>query len=77
MLGEPDDPQIVARGGRPFTLFGLDLPLLAFIAIGGGFILLAIYWLFFTSLPLPRYCGASRHAMPCGFISRDSPSPVR
>jgi|HubBroStandDraft_5_1064220.scaffolds.fasta_scaffold49871_3 hypothetical protein len=51
-------------------IFGMDLPLLAFVAIGGGFVLFGVFWLFFTQWPLPRYCGLSRATRVCGWIQR-------
>lgn len=53
------------------VLFGMDIYLLTFVVIGGGFVLLGVFWLFFTHWPLPRYCGG-RYAHVCGWIERGS-----
>ena len=64
-----------APGEKPFSLFGVDVYLLGFIAVGGGFVLFAVFLLFFTRSPIPVYCGSGRHSTPvvCGWISRGSP----
>jgi hypothetical protein len=61
----------------PFMILGMDLPLLGFVAIGGGFVLFGVFWLFFTQWPLPRYCGMSRATRPCGWVHRvPAPPPI-
>jgi hypothetical protein len=69
--GDEEDPK-----PRPFSLFGLDIYMLAFIAIGGSFVAVGIFLLFFSNGPLPRYCGSGLHSTPvvCGWISRDPPA---
>jgi hypothetical protein len=65
-----------ADRARPFTLFGLDIYLVSFLAIGGAFILVAVVWIFFTRLPMPQSCGGLHSSHFCGWISRDpNPSP--
>jgi hypothetical protein len=62
---------------RPITVFGLDLYLVGFIAVGGGLVLLGVYWLFFTRLPIPVYCRSyTRYVQACGSVSRD-PAPAK
>jgi len=46
----------------------------AFFGILGGFLLVGIIWIFFTHLPMPRYCGTRRTSAICGWISRDPPA---
>jgi hypothetical protein len=60
--------------GGSFTLFGWDIYIIAFAVIGGTCVLAAIWYIFFTSLPMPRYCGGGRSSGSriCGYISRDS-----
>lgn len=70
-MREEDD-----RENRTLTLFGWDIYIVAFVAIGGACVLGAIWYIFFTRLPMPRYCGTGKaggHI--CGYISRDPPSP--
>jgi hypothetical protein len=57
----------------PFMILGMDVPLLAFVVIGGGVVLFGAFWLFFTQWPLPRYCGGRRSANHCGWIQRAPP----
>jgi hypothetical protein len=74
--------------GRAITLFGWDLYIVAFFGIGAAFVLIAIYWIFFSALPIPKFCHAGyRNSSICGWIDRsgrvtsapwpDRPSGVR
>ena len=56
----------------PLTLFGWDLYVIAFVAIGGAILLVGFYWIFFSGLPMPRYCGGGRTSGSsiCGWIDR-------
>ena len=64
-----DEPKI-------FTIFGMDIYLFSFLVIGGCAVLLAIYVLFFSHLPLPRYCGGRKTSYHCGWIDRGEPLPT-
>jgi hypothetical protein len=46
----------------------------AFFGIFFGFIILAIWWLFFTRLPIPKICGSRSAQHYCGSIIRDGPA---
>lgn len=63
----------------PFTILGWDLYLTAFVAIAGAIVLFGIYWIFFSSLPMPTFCGAGyRNASICGWVDRSgrqTPAP--
>ncbi len=64
----------------PFTIFGWDLYIVAFLAIAGGVILLGIYWIFFSGWPMPIYCGGGRTSGShiCGWMARsgrEAPAP--
>ena len=52
---------------KPLTLWGWDIYIVVFAIVFGAGVLLAIVWLFFTDLPLPRHCGA-RGSSFCGWI---------
>jgi hypothetical protein len=55
----------------PFTLFGWDLYVIAFAALGGALVLFGFYWIFFSTLPMPEFCRAGfRNASICGWIDR-------
>ena len=62
-----------AREAAPLTLFGWDIYIVVFVAIGGAMVLLAIVWIFFTNWPMPRICGGAKTSHICGWISRDPP----
>jgi hypothetical protein len=63
-----------APAEQVFTLLGMDTYLLTFIAVAGGFVLLGIFWLFFSRLPIPN-CGG-RYGLNCRTIFRD-PAPTK
>jgi hypothetical protein len=84
----PRGPQRAARAKRQITLWGWDLYIVAFFGIGATFVLIGIYWIFFSSLPIPKFCRASyRNSSICGWIDHsgretsmpwaDRPSGVR
>ena len=59
------------RSTAGFNLFGLDVYLLFFVIVGASFVVFALYYIFFTDLPIPRYCGGrSSGGNVCGYISR-------
>jgi hypothetical protein len=73
---------------RTVTLFGWDLYFVAFFGIGATFVLLGIYWIFFSSVPIPKICNAGRrNSAVCGWVDHsgretsipwdDSPKGVR
>jgi hypothetical protein len=64
--GDADEPQVL----------GMDIYLVAFLFIGGCAVLFAIYVLFFSRLPLPRYCGGGKGGYHCGWIYRGEPLPT-
>src|SRR5580658_9324277 len=55
-----------------FMLFGWDLYVIAFVAIGGAILLFGLYWIFFSGLPMPIYCGTGRTSGShiCGWMDR-------
>jgi hypothetical protein len=61
-----------AAPNPPITLWGWDIYIVAFAAIGGAFVCLGIFWLFFTHWPIPRYCGTRRTSYICGWVQRSS-----
>ena len=61
------------------TVFGWDLYIVAFFGIGATVVLIGIYWIFFSSVPIPRICNAGRrNSSVCGWIDhsgRDTSIP--
>jgi hypothetical protein len=53
------------------TLWGWDVSFLAFAGLLLFFVGAALFWMFFSSLPMPQFCGGSRYNKVCGWISRD------
>jgi hypothetical protein len=73
-----DDRDDVPPEPKVLTIFGMDIYLVSFLAVGGLAVLFGIYVLFFTRLPLPAYCGRGRTggSYVCGWIYRGEPLPT-